>query len=253
MLIPIRDVNPTRRVRYPFVTVGLIAACVLTYVWQLSLEPLDEARVMNSLGTIPALVTGQRQLPPALALVPPWASLVTSMFLHGSTLHLSGNMLFLWVFGDNIEDACGHLRFLAFYLLSGIAATMIYVISDPGSTVPVIGASGAISGVLGAYLVLHPRAKIVLMIFIGIFITVPAVIVLSLWIALQVFSALNPTAGDGGVAWWAHIGGFFIGALLIIWFRRKGVPLFSASTTPIPRHSLLPNRSIFPTTRRRRR
>jgi Uncharacterized membrane protein (homolog of Drosophila rhomboid) len=252
MLIPIKDDNPTHRVRYPYVTVGLIATCIAAYLWQLTLGEIDEARIVHALGAIPAMVIGERQLPAALALVPPLATLVTSMFLHGSVMHLAGNMLFLWVFGDNIEDACGHLRFLAFYLVSGIAATLIYVASEPASMIPVIGASGAISGVLGAYLVLHPRAKVVLMIFFGVFVHVPAVAVLSLWIALQVFSALRSPTGEGGVAWWAHIGGFFVGALLIVWFRRPGVRLFSASTAPLPRHTLMPNRSIFPNTRRRR-
>lgn len=252
MLIPVKDDNPTRRLSYPYVTVGLIAACVLVYVWQASLGSIDEARLVNALGTIPVVVTGERNLPSALALVPPLATLVTSIFLHGGLLHLAGNMLFLWVFGDNIEDACGHLRFLAFYLICGVAATLIYVASDPDSTVPVIGASGAISGVLGAYLVLHPRAKVVLMIFFGIFVNVPAVIVLSLWIALQVFNALQPATGDSGVAWWAHIGGFFVGAVLIVWFRRPGVRLFDANAGPLPRRTLLPNRSVFPRTRRRR-
>ena len=251
MLIPIGDDNPTRRIRYPVITVGVIAACVLVYLWQLSLGAVDEARAVNALGAIPAVVSGHRHLPPTLAVVPPLATLVSCMFLHGGLLHLFGNMIFLWVFGDNVEDACGHLRFLAFYLVCGVAAAAIHVASDPASMVPVIGASGAISGVLGAYLVLHPRANVVLMIFFGVFVTVPAVLVLGLWFAIQVLNALQPA--NGGVAWWAHVGGFVVGALLIVGFRRRGVPLFDTSSKPLPRRSLLPNRTIFPPTRRRRR
>ncbi len=148
------------------------------------------------------------------------------MFLHGGGLHLGGNMLFLWVFGDNIEDAMGHGRFILFYLLGGIAAGLIQTLAGPSSQVPTIGASGAVAAVLGAYLILHPRAKILVPIVIFP-VYLPAVFVLLLWIGFQVFTALG--GGGGGVAWWAHIGGFVTGALLIVPFRHNSLPLFGGA------------------------
>ncbi len=252
VLIPVKDENPRRYIRFPYVTCGLIAACTLVYLWQLSLGSINEQRVVAGLGVIPAVITGVRMLPPMLERVPPLVTLVTSMFLHGGFGHLFGNMLFLWIFGDNVEDACGHLRFLVFYLVSGIGAALIYIASDPVSMIPVLGASGAISGVLGAYLVLHPRSMVVLMIFFGLFVRVPAAIVLGLWIALQIFSVLGPAAAEEGVAWWAHIGGFAVGALLILGFRRRGVRLFAAGNGGSMHRRRPGHRSIFSTTRRRR-
>lgn len=252
MLMPIGDENPRRSIGMPVVTVGLIAVCVAVFLWQASLPPQAAERAIYALGAIPAVITGDAKLPSSWVVVPAGATLITSMFLHGDWLHLFGNMLFLWVFGDNIEDACGHLRYLLFYLAAGIAAVMIYIVSDPTSQVPVVGASGAISGVLGAYLVLHPRARITIMVFIGLFVTLRAVVVLGLWIAFQVFNALLPQAGDGGgVAWWAHIGGFLVGAVLIVVARRRGVPLFSPETGVVVRRSLVPGRSVIPSSRKR--
>ncbi|NJO55244.1 MAG: rhomboid family intramembrane serine protease, partial [Rhodospirillales bacterium] len=242
MLIPIKDNNPRRRVGFPYVTVGLILSCILVFVWQSTLGSEVGQRVAYAFGAIPAVITGQYD-PPKWAIVHPYATLLTSMFMHGDILHLLGNMLFLWVFGDNVEDACGHVRYLSFYLIAGVIASLIYVFSDPGSTIPVIGASGAVSAVLGAYLILHPRAKVVMMIFYGLFITLPAVVVLSVWIGIQVFSVVAPSPAGVGVAWWAHIGGFFVGSILIVVFRRKGVPLLSRSTDPLPRHAIYPSRS----------
>lgn len=253
MLMPVGDDNPRRSIGLPVVTIAIIGACVLVFLWQSSLAPQAAERAIYALGAIPAVITGEAKLPTAWEVVPAEATLVTSMFMHGDWLHLFGNMLFLWVFGDNIEDACGHLRFLLFYLAAGIAAAAIYIISDPTSTIPVVGASGAVSGVLGAYLVLHPRARITIMIFFGIFVTLRAVVVLGLWIAFQMFNALLPQAGadGGGIAWWAHIGGFFVGALLIVAARRRGVPLFSPETAVVARRSLIPGRSVIPSSRRR--
>lgn len=231
VLIPVRDVNPIRHIRFAFVTVGLIVACVAAYLWQLSLGPGVE-RALLALGAVPAVITGERTLPPALVLVPPGVTLVTSMFLHGGVMHLIGNMAFLWIFGDNVEDAMGHLRFLVFYLLTGVIAGLAHIAMNPDSTVPAVGASGAISGVLGAYLVLHPKAQ-VLTVFVRVLVTLPAFVVLGLWIGFQLVSAyLDPGREVGGVAWWAHIGGFVAGALLVLVFRRRNPPLRGGGRGP---------------------
>lgn len=230
MLFPFRDDNPTRIT--PVVTMALIAANVLVFLYQLSLPEPDATRFVFSFGMIPAVVLGGAELPPALAVVPPWATVLTSMFLHGGIMHIAGNMLFLWVFGNNVEDAMGHGRFIAFYLLCGLAAAMAQGFSDVGSKVPMIGASGAISGVLGAYLVLHPRATVHSLLFLGIFVRVlalPAVIVLVLWFLLQVVNAaLAPMGEEGGVAFLAHIGGFIAGAILIPMFRSQAAVQWQA-------------------------
>ncbi|HJO96426.1 MAG TPA: rhomboid family intramembrane serine protease, partial [Rhodospirillales bacterium] len=149
--------------------------------------------------------------------------LITSMFLHGSWWHLIGNMLYLWVFGDNIEDSMGHRRFVAFYLITGIVAALTHAVMDPESATPMVGASGAISGVMGAYLVLHPRVKVLALIFNRIPVRLPAYVLLVGWIVFQLFNAYG---SGGSTAWWAHIGGFFAGVVLIVPFRYKTVPLF---------------------------
>jgi membrane associated rhomboid family serine protease len=157
------------------------------------------------------------------------------MFLHGGWMHLIGNMLYLWIFGNNVEDAMGHARFVVFYVLCGIAAALAQALPSPGSTIPMIGASGAISGVLGAYLLLYPRAQVLVLLPLGLFtrlVHLPAVAVLGFWFVLQLInSALAPGDG-GGVAWGAHVGGFVAGAALIPFFKRRGVRLFA----PAHRH-----------------
>ena len=226
-MIPLHDDNPTT-IR-PIVTIGLIVACVLVFAWQLNLSEQNYVRMVYGLGVIPAVLLGERPLPAELAVVAPEISLLTSMFLHGGWLHLIGNMLYLWIFGNNVEDAMGHVRFVIFYLACGVAAAFAQVAQDPASVVPMIGASGAIGGVLGAYLLLHPKAKVLVLLplgFLSQLIRIPAFIVLGLWFLLQfVHSAMTPGAG-GGVAYWAHIGGFVAGAILILVFKRRGVPLF---------------------------
>ena len=254
MLIPLKDTNPLRWIGFPYVTVAVIAACILTFLWQLSLGPAQN-RIIYALGAIPAVITGERGLPPGVALVPAELTLVTSMFLHGGWLHLGGNMLFLWIFGDNVEDAMGHVRFLVFYLICGIAAALVHIYINPGSEIPTIGASGAISGVLGAYLVLHPRAQ-VLTLFLRFFITLPAFVVLGLWFGLQGLSAYMDTGGEaGGVAWWAHIGGFVAGIMLVVPFRRRAVPLLERDgAPPLPPRTMIHRlrHGSVPATRRRR-
>jgi membrane associated rhomboid family serine protease len=226
--IPLHDKTPRVLIARPWVTLGLIALSTAAFALQLALGAHANGRLILGLGLIPATVWGQAELGPDLYLVAPILTLVSYMFLHGGGLHLLGNMLFLWVFGDNIEDAMGHGRFVAFYLLGGVAAGLLQVLVEPGSRAPTIGASGAIAAVMGAYLMLHPRAKVLVPIVIFP-VYLPAVFLLLAWIAFQVFAA---TTGGGGIAWWTHIGGFTAGALLIIPFRHNAIPLFGADDLP---------------------
>jgi membrane associated rhomboid family serine protease len=219
-MIPIRDDNPAHRP--PLVTVAFIAVCVAVFLWQLSLDPRAQEAAVYSWGMIPAVLLGEARLPAELARVPPAMTLVTSMFLHGSWGHLLGNMLYLWIFGNNIEDRLGHGRFVLFYLACGLGAAAAQILPDPGSRIPMIGASGAISGVLGAYMLLYPHARILVLIPLGFMFLhhVRAVWLLGVWFALQIISALAAPPGAGGVAWWAHIGGFVAGLVLALPLRR---------------------------------
>jgi membrane associated rhomboid family serine protease len=215
-VIPIRDLNPRRT--FPVVNVLLIALNVLAFFFELSLGPRLDEFVMAA-AFVPARVFGAG---PGSGLVPGVASTLISMFLHGGWGHLLGNMLFLWIFGDNVEDRLGHFRYLLFYILCGYAATFAYAFFSLGSTVPAIGASGAISGVLGAYLVLFPRARIVTLVWLFIFvrfIEIPVMVYLPLWFLMQFFSGVSSLGAEpaaGGVAWFAHIGGFISGPLLLL-------------------------------------
>jgi membrane associated rhomboid family serine protease len=225
-MIPLHDDNPTAI--KPYVTIALIASCSLVFLWQLSLGS-GGARAVYGLGVIPAVLLDIKTLHPSLVIVPPVVTVITSMFLHGGWMHLIGNMLYLWIFGNNVEDAMGHGRFVAFYLLCGIAAVLAQVLPDPASTTPMIGASGAISGVLGAYLLLYPHARVLVAIPFGFFIhtmRLPAAWVLGFWFALQLLSNILAGGQRGGVAFRAHLGGFIIGTLLIPLFKQKGVTLF---------------------------
>lgn len=220
-MIPIRDENPTRHT--PYVTLTLIGLNILVFAYQFFLSRQAEVIFAYEFGAVPALIFGSAQIPPFLDPLPWPLTLVTACFLHGGIMHLGGNMLYLWIFGNNIEDVLGPLRFIVFYLVGGVLANLAHVISEPSSTLPMIGASGAIAAVLGAYLVLFPRAKIVVLLwffFIVQFIKVPAVIVLAIWFLLQVLSL-----GGEGVAWMAHIGGFVVGMALIKLMRPKPVTL----------------------------
>ena len=232
-MIPLHDDNPTR-IR-PLVTVALIVLCVLAFLWQISLGEVDQRRLVAGLGLIPVVLLGQAELPPLLELVPAELTVVTSMFLHGGWMHLIGNMLYLWIFGNNIEDAMGHWRFVLFYLLCGAAAALAQVLQDPASATPMIGASGAIAGVLGAYLLLYPRARVLVLVFLGFFVTtlrLPALLVLGFWFVLQFFNAVVAGEAGGGVAWWAHIGGFVAGLGLILLFRDRRVALLGGRRGP---------------------
>ena len=221
-MIPLRDENPTTRP--PIVTVSLIVACVLIFLWQVSLGPYGQRPVI-SFGAIPALLLDDRILPPELYRIPAELTLVTSLFLHGGWMHLIGNMLFLWVFGNNIEDAFGHVRFIAFYLLCGILAGLAHALQDPSSQVPLIGASGAISGVLGAYALLYPNARVLTLVPFIIFFVVRlrAVVVIGLWFVFQLLNAVLDS-GAGGIAYLAHIGGFVAGVALLYVFKPRAAP-----------------------------
>jgi membrane associated rhomboid family serine protease len=223
MLIPLKDDNPTYTT--PVISYGIIALCVLVFLWQVSLP--NQQAAIYALGLIPTVLLQGASLPPDITVVPPVATVFTSMFLHGGWLHLIGNMLYMWIFADNVEDAMGHGRFIVFYLVCGIAAAMAQALPAPGSEIPMVGASGAISGVLGAYLLLHPRAHVLVLVPLGFFSQItrlPALLVLGLWFLLQLISELGAPEG-AGVAFRAHIGGFVAGMLLIPLFKHRRVRL----------------------------
>jgi membrane associated rhomboid family serine protease len=225
-MIPISDDNPTRSV--PVMTVLLILANVAVYIWELSLgNQLDAA--LGVYGFTPAELLRHAHAHVADTGVPVIATVFISMFLHGSILHIAGNMLYLWIFGNNIEDATGHIRFVVFYLLSGLAAAFTMAFMDPTSSVPMVGASGAISGVLAAYMVLYPRARVTVIIPLGIIFfpfRINAVWVVGIWFLMQLFFASITAANQPGVAWWAHVGGFAAGIVLTPFFKARGVPYF---------------------------
>jgi len=226
-MIPLHDDNPT--IRRPLVTLALVAACIGVFLWQQSLGDRAVAAAFYGLGAIPAVLFGHRELSDGVAVVAPWLTLISYTFLHGGWLHLLGNMLFLWIFGNNVEDAMGHGRFVVFYAVCGAAAGLAHAAMEPRSDVPLVGASGAIAGVLGAYFMLYPRAHILVLLPLGIFarlMRVPALWVLGVWFALQLFNFGLGGASGGGVAWLAHIGGFALGAALIPVFKERRVPLW---------------------------
>jgi membrane associated rhomboid family serine protease len=212
-MIPLRDVIRSRTV--PFITIGIIALNGLAFFFELSLSEPDLLPFLQMYGVIPAVFS--------------WPTVFTSMFLHSGWLHFLGNMLYLWIFGDNVEDRLGHGRFLGFYLLCGAIAAIAQVAVNPESTLPTIGASGAIAGVMGAYFVLYPHSRIVALLPLFIFwqiIEVPAIVFLGFWFLMQFFSgvgsiALTSGAQTGGVAFWAHVAGFIAGALGGLVYRRR--------------------------------
>lgn len=231
MFFPFHDDNPTTL--NPVITIAFITACIGVFAYQFSMGPQAGQMLVYQLGAIPAVIFGNETLPPEVVLVPSSLSLITSMFLHGGFMHLFGNMLYLWIFGNNIEDIMGHTRFIVFYILCGIIAAMSHALTDPGSVTPMIGASGAISGVLGAYLLIYPRAHVKTLILLGFFIRImylPAGVVLGFWFLLQLGNGwLMMDKGGGGVAWFAHIGGFIAGMVLVGFFKKKNVRFFNRS------------------------
>ena len=208
-MLPLRDDISSRRT--PYINYALIAINILVYIWQLQVGQADPRQVY-AFALIPAQVT--------IGLTPDdFLHVLTSMFMHGGLAHIGGNMLYLWIFGDNVEDAMGHGRYLLFYLFGGIVASAAHIISSPLSQIPTVGASGAIAAVLGAYLVLFPNARVLTLVSLGFFIRltmVPSIIVLGLWFILQLFQGVLTLGGPdvGGVAFWAHIGGFLVGLAL---------------------------------------
>jgi membrane associated rhomboid family serine protease len=236
-MFPIRDHNPSERT--PFVTYALIAANVIIFAitWPMFADPAALERLYYTWGLVPRLSDP--------------VTFVTSMFLHGGVMHLLGNMLFLWIFGDNLEDEMGHLPFLAFYLAGGLGAAFLQVAADPRSVIPMVGASGAIAGVMGGYLLLFPKARVdVLLFFIIIIriIPVPAWIMLGVWFGLQLIGGYSASSQTGGVAYWAHAGGFVAGLVLTLplWLRRGGTAFWTRTEGhpphPAARYRLEPTR-----------
>ena len=194
--------------------------CAVVFLFQVGSSLDVQEAMIYRYGMIPAVIGGAGQLPPDLAGVPAFITPITSMFLHGGWMHIIGNMMFLWIFGDNIEDVLGHVRFIILYALAGLAAAGLQYISAPQSTIPMVGASGAISGVLGAYILLFPKARVLTLVWFGFFLTtirISALWFLGGWFGLQWVNALLSSGSEGGgVAWWAHIGGFVAGMLALV-------------------------------------
>ena len=215
-MIPLKDDNPTSG--KPIVTYFLIGLCVLVFLIQLGSETYRTGQLFYSYGLIPSVLMGHNQLPEDIYVVPAYLTILTSMFMHGGFMHIIGNMLYMWIFADNIEDDLGPKKFVVFYILSGIGAAMTQVLIDTHSQIPMVGASGAIGGVLGAYLINHPNARVLVLIPFGFFsqlIKIRALYVLGFWFILQFISS------GGGVAYAAHIGGFVTGLILILFFNKK--------------------------------
>ena len=222
MFVPLQDDNPLKYIHRQYVTFALIALNVVLFL--LTATGGQDA-VIASFAVIPGELFGQIvQAPAQTVALPENMTLISYMFFHGDVLHLAGNMVFLWVFGDNVEDAMGHAKFLVFYLLCGIFAGLTHAWIAPDSGVPLIGASGAVAGVIAAYLMLHPRVRVWVLAFKVLPMQVSAALVLGVWILTQIVMVLTPQVGP--VAWWAHIGGLIAGAVLVTVFRRKGVRLF---------------------------
>lgn len=229
MFVPLRDYMPLRRIKTPFVTYGLIGFTVGLWIVTGALASTTKAdATVLGFGIIPALLWGQASLAEGIAAAPPVATLLTSIFLHANFLHLLGNMLFLWVFGDNVEDAFGHVRFLGFYLACGMAAALTHAFMLPASQAPLIGASGAVAGVLAAYLLLHPRVYVWGLVFKYFPLRLRAIYAIGGWIAFQIVMAVADMQGSQ-VGWWAHVGGILAGAALTPLMRQPGVLLFDRS------------------------
>ncbi|UZD91729.1 rhomboid family intramembrane serine protease [Cognatishimia activa] len=248
-MFPIRDHNPSDST--PFITYALVAINILVFIysWPLADQPRLLGAFYSDYALFPDRVSAGQDL----------QGLITSMFLHGGIMHLLGNMLFLWIFGDNMEDEMGHIGFLIFYIVGGVGAGLAQVISEPFSQIPTIGASGAVAVVMGGYLLLFPKARVdillILIVFFKVF-TVPAWVMLGLWFGLQLFNSVAVDTSAGGVAYWAHAGGFIIGVILTIplWLRLGG-PAFWRSTAGHPRHpdaTYSFTRSNIPKVRRRK-
>ncbi len=242
LFVPLWDKNPLESLRFQYVTFTLIVVNVVVFAFfEIGAFNLVAAMTNEQLAGLavvprelikPGLLSAVAENAPAAAPVagqlPEGLTLITYMFLHADWLHLAGNMAFLWVFGDNVEDAMGHLKFLVFYILCGIFAGMAHAVSQSTSDVPLIGASGAVAGVIAAYLMLHPNVRVWCLVLFKIPIRLSAGFILSIWIILQIVNVV--TNVGGATAWWAHIGGFIAGAILVLFMRRPGIPLFDRAT-----------------------
>ncbi|CDZ65212.1 rhomboid family intramembrane serine protease [Neorhizobium galegae] len=224
MFIPLHDAVELKYIRVQYVTISIIAVNVLVWLFTNFSAPEVAERASLGLGFIPAVIFNYATLDPSLVIVPDDFTFVTYAFLHMDFWHLASNMLFLWVFGDNVEDALGHVKFLAFYLLCAAAGAALHGFVASSSEGPLIGASGAISGVVAAYFLLHPRVRVWVLVLFRIPLPLPAFIPLALWIVQQF--AMLALDLDGMVSWGAHVGGIIAGAILVLFMRRKGVPLF---------------------------
>ena len=214
-MIPISDENPTRIT--PIVTWGLVGLCVLVFFWQLTFDEEAEQAVLLALGFVPRYLFDQAITYRLYGIPWPWLTLITSMFLHGGFLHLGGNLLYLWIFGNNVEDAMGHGRYLFFYLTCGVAAALLEGVIRPHSGITMVGASGAISGVLGAYVLIYPRTRVTVIIPLGFLLyptKISALYVVGFWFLLQLLNVVSLSSDSTGTAWWAHVGGFATGMAL---------------------------------------
>ena len=221
-MIPLKDDNPTNG--KPIVSLGIIFFCTIIFLAQINLNDTELREFTYSYGLIPSVLMGIDQLPDNLNKISPIGTIFTSMFMHGGWMHLIGNMLYLWIFADNIEDDLGTLNFVLFYFASGVGAAMAQVLTDINSQIPMIGASGAIGGVLGAYLINYPNARVLVLIPFGFFsqlIKIKALYVLGFWFLLQFINSFLSSSSGGGVAYAAHIGGFISGVILILFFNKK--------------------------------
>ena len=221
-MFPLKDDNPTQT--KPFVTLTLIITCIFIFLYQFFLTNSENIFIINNFGMRPKELFFNKD-------ISSYFTLFSSMFLHGGFMHLIGNMLFLWIYGNNIEDAMGHIKFLLFYITCGLSAAILQAFVTPNSDIPMIGASGAVSGILSAYLLLYPKARVSTLIFIFFFITViriPAGILILIWFATQLINASLTDPNIPGVAWFAHLGGFFMGVLLVPFFKKKNIKFFAA-------------------------
>ncbi len=221
MFIPLYDTNRLRRIRRQYVTFGLIALNVAVYLATVVAGDVFTNAAMLGLGFIPSVVYHTAELAPQYVVIPEDLSYVTYSFLHADLVHLGGNMLFLWVFGDNVEDALGHLRYLLFYLACAVGGAVVHGLVAPDSQAPLIGASGAIAGIVTAYLILYPRVKVWILAFARIPLRIPAYMVLALWIATQFILFL--AGGEDQVSWACHVGGIVTGAVLVLVLRRRDI------------------------------
>jgi membrane associated rhomboid family serine protease len=235
MLIPLYDDNPVRRISYAYVNWALIATNVFVYAvvqsgYVFGARLADSASI--SFGMIPVVLFNTMTLPPEFIAIPSWLTPVTSSFLHGSWMHLAGNMLFLWVFGDNVEDDLGHVRYLFFYLACAALAAVAHALSTPGSTSPLIGASGAVSGVVAAYVLLHPNVKLWVLVLFRVPLKLKAMWAMGAWVLFQAANAYMADIDDD-TAWFAHIGGLVAGGVLVLLLKRADAPLFDRASLPL--------------------